>query len=152
MDCFRSTSQVRHPQKSAAGPALHAGTCGNALTGENDNPNDLPCSTSCLLFDRLYGVYWLIDLESVRGLAKTHQNGLGFVHAHTSDPSKELGQCLASKLVEILADRCDATLETILERERERERKLHYVIQPGWLMRTGLFSCLSLLQQGNETT
>ena len=30
--------------------------------------------------------------------------------------------------------------------ERERERAW-----PAWLMRTGLCSCLSLLQQGNET-
>ena len=36
------------------------------------------------------------------------------------------------------------------ERERERER-FTTSIQPAWLMRTGLCSCLSLLQQGNET-
>ena len=34
--------------------------------------------------------------------------------------------------------------------ERERER-FTTSIQPAWLMRTGLCSCLSLLQQGNET-
>ena len=33
---------------------------------------------------------------------------------------------------------------------RERER-FTTSIQPAWLMRTGLCSCLSLLQQGNET-
>ena len=37
----------------------------------------------------------------------------------------------------------------ILQRERER---FTTSIQPAWLMRTGLRSCLSLLQQGNETT
>ena len=36
------------------------------------------------------------------------------------------------------------------ERERERER-FSPSVQPAWLMRTGLCSCLSLLQQGNET-
>ena len=36
------------------------------------------------------------------------------------------------------------------ERERERER-FTTSIQPAWLMRTGLCSCLSLLQQGIET-
>ena len=55
------------------------------------------------------------DLESVRGLAKTHQTGLGFVHAHHSDPSEELGQPVALRLVEKLADRCDVTLEQILK-------------------------------------
>ena len=34
--------------------------------------------------------------------------------------------------------------------ERERER-VTMSIQPAWLMRTGLCSCLSLLQQGNKT-
>ena len=53
------------------------------------------------------------DLESVRGLAKTHQTGLSFVHAHHSDPSEELGQPVALRLVEKLADRCDVTLEQI---------------------------------------
>ena len=39
-----------------------------------------------------------------------------------------------------------------LMRERERERgRFTTPIQPAWLMRTGLCSCLSLLQQGNET-
>ena len=42
----------------------------------------------------------LIDLKSVQGLAKTHQTGLGFVHAHHSDPSKEIGQPVALWLVE----------------------------------------------------
>ena len=38
------------------------------------------------------------------------------------------------------------------ERARERERERFTMsIQPAWLVRTGLFSCLSLLQQGNET-
>ena len=35
-----------------------------------------------------------------------------------------------------------------ITRERERER-FTTSIQPAWLMRTGLCSCLSLLQQGN---
>ena len=35
--------------------------------------------------------------------------------------------------------------------EREREGEIPMSIQPAWLMRTGLGSCLSLLQQGNET-
>ena len=55
-------------------------------------------------------------LESVWGLAKTHQTGLGFVHAHHSDPSKKLGQPVALRLVEKVADRCDVTLETILNK------------------------------------
>ena len=55
----------------------------------------------------------LIHLESVRGLAKTRQTGPGFVHAH---PSKELGQPFALWLVEKLADRCDATLEKVLQK------------------------------------
>ena len=58
----------------------------------------------------------LVDLESVRGLAKTHQTGLGFVQAHHSDPSEELGQPVALRLVEKLADRCDVTLEQILKK------------------------------------
>ena len=38
------------------------------------------------------------------------------------------------------------------EREGMRERERFTTsIQPAWLMRTGLCSCLSLLQQGNET-
>ena len=38
------------------------------------------------------------------------------------------------------------------EREREREReRVTTSIQPAYLMRTGLCSCLGLLQQGNET-
>ena len=38
------------------------------------------------------------------------------------------------------------------ERGRERDRERFTTsIEPAWLMRTGLFSCLSLLQQGNET-
>ena len=45
-------------------------------------------------------LYRLIDLKSVRGLAKTHQTGLGFVHAHYSDPSKEFGQPVALWLVD----------------------------------------------------
>ena len=50
------------------------------------------------------------------GLAKTHQTGLGFVHAHHFDPSKELGQPVALRLVEKLADRCDVTLEKVLKK------------------------------------
>ena len=61
-------------------------------------------------------LFWLIDLESDRGLAKTHQTGLGFVHAHRSDPSKELGQPVALWLVEKPADICDVTLEKILKK------------------------------------
>ena len=56
----------------------------------------------------------MIDLESVWGLAKTHQTGLGFVHAHHAD--KELGQPVALWLVEILADRYDVTLEKVLKK------------------------------------
>ena len=58
----------------------------------------------------------LIVLESVRGLAKTHQTGLGFVYAHHSDPGEELGQPVALWLVEKLADRCDVTLEKVLKK------------------------------------
>ena len=57
----------------------------------------------------------LIDLESVRGLAKTHQTGQGFVPAHHSDPSEEPSQPVALWLVEKLADRCDVTLEKVLK-------------------------------------
>ena len=39
---------------------------------------------------------------------------------------------------------------SLLAGKRERER-FTASIQPAWLMRTGLFSCLSLLQHGNET-
>ena len=58
----------------------------------------------------------MIDLQCVRGLAKTHQTGLGFVHARHSDSSKELGQPVALWLVEKLADRCDVTLEEVLKK------------------------------------
>ena len=38
------------------------------------------------------------------------------------------------------------------EGQRERESATFTTsIQPTWLMRTGLYSCLGLLQQGNET-
>ena len=46
--------------------------------------------------------------------------------------------------------RQDREREREEERERERER-FTTSIQPAWVMRTGLCSCLSLLQQGNET-
>ena len=59
---------------------------------------------------------YLIDLKSVRGLAQTHQTGRGFVYAHQSDPSEELGQPVALWLVENLADRCDVTLEMVLKK------------------------------------
>ena len=49
-----------------------------------------------------------------------------------------LGQPVALRLVRNVADRC------------EREREIHYVHSAS-LMRTVLCSCLSLLQQGNET-
>ena len=57
-----------------------------------------------------------IDLESVRGLVKTHQAGLGFVHAHHSDPGKEPGQPVALWLVEKLAAGYDVTLEKVLKK------------------------------------
>ena len=50
------------------------------------------------------------------GLAKTHQTDVGFVHAHHSDPSKEIGQPVALWLVEKLAERCDVTLEKVLKK------------------------------------
>ena len=59
--------------------------------------------------------FFIDCLGSIRGLAKIHQTGLGFLHAHHSDPSKELRQPVALWLVENLADRCDATLEKLSE-------------------------------------
>ena len=41
--------------------------------------------------------------------------------------------------------RNNVTMQSFLERERER---FATSIQPAWLMRTGLYSCLSLMQQG----
>ena len=52
----------------------------------------------------------MFDLESVRGLAKTHQTGLGFVHTHHSDPREELGQPVALRLVEKLEGRKEDVL------------------------------------------
>ena len=68
------------------------------------------CKALPLWGERTFSV---IDLESVRGLAKTHQTGLGFVHAHHFDPSKELGQPVTLWVVEKLTDRCDVTLEEV---------------------------------------
>lgn len=48
------------------------------------------------------------------GLVKIHQTGRGLLDVHHFDPSKKVGQPVALRLVEKLADTCDAILKKIL--------------------------------------
>ena len=64
---------------------------------------------------------------------------------------RESGRSLKISLICCLEQSCccHAVSGTHTERERKRE-SFTTSIQPAWLMRTGLCSCLGLLQQGQE--
>ena len=59
-----------------------------------------------------------------------------------------MNHSLWSTSLPFFSELSDWSLPNRTVEEREREREIHHI---HWLMTTGLCSCLSLLQQGNET-